>query len=91
MFILVAGNETTRNLISNCLYTLATVPGALPTALRARPRASIAPFVEESLRLDSPVQVLARAVLADTEIAGARCTAASASCSASRRPIATKT
>jgi cytochrome P450 len=26
MFILVAGNETTRNLISNCLHTLATTP-----------------------------------------------------------------
>ena len=30
----------------------------------------ISAFVEESLRFDSPVQVLARAVLADTEISG---------------------
>ncbi|GMU77200.1 MAG: cytochrome P450 [Acidimicrobiia bacterium] len=69
MFILVAGNETTRNLIANCLHTAAT-----QTELYARLRADrrdIAPFVEESLRLDSPVQVLGRAVLADTEIEGA--------------------
>lgn len=68
MFILVAGNETTRNLISNCLYTLAVVP-ELTDRLRADP-ALIAAFVEESLRFDSPVQVLARAVLAATEIQG---------------------
>jgi cytochrome P450 len=68
MFILVAGNETTRNLISNCLYTLATSP---ETYARIRDDASAIPvLVEESLRFDSPVQVLARAVLADTEISG---------------------
>ena len=68
MFILVAGNETTRNLISNCLYTLATAPELYA---RVREDASAIPvLVEESLRFDSPVQVLARAVLADTEIAG---------------------
>jgi cytochrome P450 len=68
MFILVAGNETTRNLISNCLHTLAAAP-----ELYARVRADsgvIPALVEESLRFDSPVQVLARAVLADTEISG---------------------
>ena len=65
---MVAGNETTRNLISNCLYTLA-VDAELTSRLRANPEL-ITAFVEESLRLDSPVQVLARAVLADTEIQG---------------------
>jgi len=68
MFILVAGNETTRNLISNCLHTLATTPELYA---RIRDADSMIPvLVEESLRFDSPVQVLARAVLADTEIAG---------------------
>src|SRR4029450_5910666 len=68
MFILVAGNETTRNLLSNCLYTLATTPEFYA---RVCEDASVIPaFVEESLRFDSPVQVLARAVLADTEING---------------------
>ncbi len=68
MFLIVAGNETTRNLIGNCLHLLATTP-----ALYARVRADrdlVPTLVEESLRLDSPVQVLARAVLAETEIEG---------------------
>jgi cytochrome P450 len=68
MFLIVAGNETTRNLVGNCCHALATRPD-LFEQLRVR-RELIAPFVEESLRLDSPVQVLARAVLADTEIEG---------------------
>jgi cytochrome P450 len=68
MFILVAGNETTRNLISNCLFTIASTPELYA---RVRDDAGVIPaLVEESLRFDSPVQVLARAVLADTEISG---------------------
>jgi len=68
MFLIVAGNETTRNLIGNCLYVLATRPD-LFELVRAQPEL-IPPFVEESLRLDAPVQVLARSVLDDTEILG---------------------
>jgi cytochrome P450 len=68
MFLIVAGNETTRNLLGNCLHSLARDP-ALYARLRAEP-ALVGPVVEESLRHDSPVQVLARAVLADTEIEG---------------------
>ena len=68
MFLIVAGNETTRNLIGNCLFVLATRPDLL-VQLRADPEL-VMPFVEESLRLDSPVQVLGRAVLGDTEIEG---------------------
>jgi cytochrome P450 len=68
MFLIVAGNETTRNLIGNCLFVLASRPD-LFTTLRGD-RSLIGPFVEESLRLDSPVQVLARAVLGETEIEG---------------------
>lgn len=68
MFLIVAGNETTRNLIGNCLYTLAGTP-ELFARLRAEP-ALAAVVVEESLRHDSPVQVLARAVLDDTTIDG---------------------
>jgi cytochrome P450 len=70
MFLIVAGNETTRNLIGNCLYVLATRPDLL-AAIQEDP-ARIPAFVEESLRLDAPVQVLARAVLAETEIEGHR-------------------
>jgi cytochrome P450 len=68
MFLIVAGNETTRNLLGNCFHTLAADP-ALYARLRAEP-ALVGPVVEESLRHDSPVQVLARAVIADTEIEG---------------------
>ncbi len=68
MFLIVAGNETTRNLIGNCLYVLATRPDLFEQVRAERDR--IPPFVEESLRLDAPVQVLARAVLDETEIEG---------------------
>lgn len=68
LFMILAGNETTRNLIGNLLHTLATSP-ELYARLRAD-RSLIPVAVEESLRHDSPVQVLARAVLADTEIEG---------------------
>lgn len=68
MNLIIAGNETTRNLIGNCLHTLAA-DAELYASLRAD--AARAPLiVEESLRHDSPIQVLARAVLADTDVAG---------------------
>jgi len=68
MFLIISGNETTRNLIGNALFTLAGDP-ALYARVRAD-RALVPVVVEESLRHDSPVQVLGRAVLADTEIGG---------------------
>jgi cytochrome P450 len=68
MFLIIAGNETTRNLIANILHTLA-VDAALYDRLRGD-RSLVNVVVEESLRHDSPVQVLARAVLEDTEIEG---------------------
>ena len=69
MFLVVAGNETTRNLIGNALHTLAGAPD-LYAAMRADPGATIPAVVEESLRHDSPVQILARAVLDDVEVEG---------------------
>lgn len=68
MFLIVAGNETTRNLISQCFYALATRPD-LFAALRDDPELT-EPFIEEILRLEAPVQILARAVLAETQIEG---------------------
>lgn len=68
LFLIIAGNETTRNLLANLVHTLAT-DAALFDRLRAEP-ALVPVAVEESLRHDSPVQVLARAVLAETELAG---------------------
>src|SRR5262249_6787973 len=69
MVLIIAGNETTRNLIGNSLHRLAA-----DRALYARLRhdASIIPtVVEESLRHDSPVQILARTCTRSTELEGA--------------------
>ncbi|MEO8692381.1 MAG: cytochrome P450 [Acidimicrobiales bacterium] len=58
VLILLAGNETTRNLLGCGLNVLAD-RRELWSLLR-RDRSLIEPFVEESLRFDSPVQVLNR-------------------------------
>jgi len=58
MFLIVAGNETTRNLIGNCVHRLARDP-VLFERLRREP-ALVPALIEETLRLDSPVQLLAR-------------------------------
>lgn len=68
MFMIVAGNETTRNMIGNCLRTLAERPDLF--ALLEDDRTRIASFIEESLRHDSPVQILARNAMSDVDVAG---------------------
>lgn len=67
-FLLIAGNETTSDLIGNLMLTLAGDP-ALYRRLRAD-RTLVAAAVEESLRHDSPVTLIMRTALADTEIDG---------------------
>lgn len=63
IFLLIAGNETTRNLIGNLLARLAR-DSELANALRED--ASLIPSaVEESLRLDPPVAYLLRDCIAD--------------------------
>ncbi|HXW83658.1 MAG TPA: cytochrome P450 [Candidatus Binataceae bacterium] len=66
--LLIAGNETTTNLIGNLLNLLATRP-ELWRRLREN-RALVEGAIEEALRYESPVQVLYRWVRRDTEIAG---------------------
>ena len=68
--ILVAGNETTTNGIANGLQQLAEDQG-LQARLRANPEL-LPKFVEEILRVESPVQGLFRYVLEDTELGGVR-------------------
>ena len=68
VFLLISGNETTRHLISNLLYRLATLPGLVET-LHARPEL-IPVAVEESLRVDSVVINLVRTVCRDTVFRG---------------------
>jgi cytochrome P450 len=68
ILLLVAGNETTTNLIGNGMAALLAHPDALG-ALRETPEALPA-AIEEMLRYDSPVQGLVRFVRSDTVIGG---------------------
>jgi len=68
--VLVAGFETTVNLLGNGIRMLLDAPEHLDT-LRQRP--DLWPnAVEEILRLESPVQLTARVALNDVEMAGVR-------------------
>jgi cytochrome P450 len=68
ILLMVAGNETTTNLLGNLLSRLTRTPGAWE-ALRADP-GLIEPAIEESLRIDSPAQMVIRTATVDTEIGG---------------------
>ncbi|SRR5581483_6832241 len=62
LLLLVAGNETTTNLLGNILHTFAIEP-EIWNALRANPPL-IGGAIEESLRHDSPIQGFFRTVIA---------------------------
>ena len=66
--LLVAGNETTTNLIGNGVRALLRNPGQL-TLLREQPEL-VPAAVEELLRYDSPVQLDMRIARGDLEIGG---------------------
>ena len=68
IFLLVAGNETTRNLIGNLLSTMARSPEIFEQ-LQANPKL-IPAAIEESLRLEPPVAFLLRDCIQDIEIGG---------------------
>lgn len=66
LLLLVAGNETTTNLIGNALLCFDEHPEAMEQ-LRAEP-ALLPNAIEEVLRYLSPVQLLVRAAKVDTQI-----------------------
>jgi cytochrome P450 len=68
--LLVAGNETTTNLIGNAVNALLDHPEQLE---RVVDDPSLVPaLIEETLRYDSPVQLVFRNTTRETEIAGTR-------------------
>jgi len=70
MLLLVAGNETTTNLIGNMLNVLAERP-TLWRQLR-EDRSLVESVIEETLRYESPVQRLLRRTTRDVEVSGVR-------------------
>ncbi|HSJ98275.1 MAG TPA: cytochrome P450 [Myxococcota bacterium] len=70
MLLLVAGNETTTNLIGNAVTALLDHPDQL--ARVARDPSLVPVAIEETLRYDAPVQILFRTATQDVEIAGTR-------------------
>jgi cytochrome P450 len=66
--LLVAGNHTTSNALSNSLYLLVQHPALCERI--AGDDTLIKAFIEESLRLESPVQGEIRIVTEDTVLAG---------------------
>ena len=68
--LLVAGNETTTNLIGNAVHALLDHPEQLERVYRD---ASLVPaLVEEAVRYDAPVQMVFRKATRDVEVAGVR-------------------
>ena len=68
LLLLIAGNETTTNLIGNTALVLLRQPEIL-SAVRENP-GLIPNLIEESLRWDSPVQFVFRRATEEVEIAG---------------------
>lgn len=68
--LLVAGHETTTNLIASAVWLLLRHPDQL-ARLRAEP-ALMASAIEEVLRFESPLHRVGRTATTDTEIAGTR-------------------
>ena len=68
LLLLVAGNETTRNLIGNGMLALLRNPEEM-SRLKEQPEL-IDPAIDELLRYDSPVQLDGRTLLEDVEMGG---------------------
>jgi len=68
VLLLVAGNETTTNLIGNAVHALLEDPEQLA---RVASDLSLVPsLIEETLRYDAPIQMVFRTASCDSEVAG---------------------
>jgi cytochrome P450 len=70
MLLLIAGNETTTNLIGNIFHILAERP-ALWEQLR-EDRSLVETVIDETLRYESPVQRVSRLATRDAEVSGVK-------------------
>jgi len=75
LLLLVAGNETTTNLLGNTMLALTEHPEQLERA--RRDPALVPSLVEEALRYCGPIQFLYRQATRDVELAGVRIPAGS--------------
>ena len=66
--LLVAGNESTSNLMSNLMYRVLLVPGLYERV--REDRSLITSLIEESLRFEPPLQSVNRACRAEAEVRG---------------------
>jgi len=69
VFLLISGNETTRHLIGNLLWTIANTDGLMRRLADDRELVTVA--IEESLRFDPPIQFLMRTCTVESEVRGA--------------------
>jgi cytochrome P450 len=68
LHLIIAGNETTRSMLGNCCYRLATEPGLFDSV---KADLSLVPaLIEESLRFDAPIQVMGRTATTEHELDG---------------------
>ena len=70
LLLLLAGNETTTNLIGNAVLALLDHPD-VATRLRGEPE-RVPAFVEEALRFESPVRTVFRVAKEDVELEGGK-------------------
>ncbi len=68
IFLLFTGQSTTKHLIATCILSLVNNPDQL-SRLKHNPDL-IASAVLEALRFDSPIQVISRQALSDTQLSG---------------------
>jgi cytochrome P450 len=70
LLLLIAGNETSTNLIGNATNALLSHPSE--RARVSADRTLVPSWIEETLRWDAPVQFVVRRTTADVEVAGQR-------------------